>query len=96
MGKLSKKFGAPLILGGLTVAVAGAWTIATYVVDEDTLGLPLTILLQVAYIAAIAGAFALIRMRFGKLEGTPSGKRLGRPGGKSALEPAVKRPETEG
>ena len=91
-----KEFGAPLILGGLTVAAAGASTIAMYVVDKDTLGLPLTILFQVAYIAAIAGAIALIRMRSGGLEGNRYGKGLGRPNGKSALEPAVKLPESDG
>ena len=91
-----KGFGAPLVLGGLTLVIVAAATMATYVVDKDTLGLPWAILFQVAYIAAIAGAFALIRIRNGKLEGNRSGKRLGRPDEKSALEPAVKWPETEG
>ena len=90
-----KEFGAPLVLGGLTLFIVGA-AIATHRVGKDALGLPWAILFQVAYIAAIAGAFALIRIRIGRLEGNRSGKRLGRPDGKSALEPAVKWPETEG
>ena len=71
-----KEFGAPLILGGLTLVIVGAATIATYLVGKDTLGLPLAILFPTAYVAALAGAFALIRKRFGRFEGSRSGKRV--------------------
>ena len=88
-----KEFGALTILGGLTLVIAVAWTITTYLVDEDTLRPPLAILLQIAYIAAIVGAFWLLRMKFDRLKEGRSGKGLGRPDEESALEPADKLPE---
>ena len=86
-----KEFGAPLILGGLTLVIVGAATIATYRVGKDALGLPLAILFPIGYVAVLGGVFALVRMRLGRLEGSRSGKRVGGGGcldWKTALEPA--------
>ncbi len=71
-----KEFGAPLILGGLTLIIMVAAAIATYRVGKDALGLPLAILFPIGYAAALAGAFALIRKRFGRVEGSRSGQRV--------------------
>ena len=88
MSKL-KEFGAPLILGGLTLVIVVAATIATYRVGKDALGLPLAILFPIGYVAALAGAFALIRKRVGRLKGNRSGKRV--EGGASIGKPLSSR-----
>ena len=71
-----KEFDAPLILVCLTLVIVGAATIATYLVGKDTLVLPLAILFPTAHVVALATAFVLIRMRFGRFEGSRPAKSL--------------------
>ena len=59
------------------MVVVGAATVATYRVGMEVLAPPLAFLLTVGYVAALAGAFALIRKRVDRLEGSRSGKWSG-------------------
>ena len=59
------------------MVVVGAATVATYRVGMEVLAPPLAFLFTVGYVAALAGAFALIRKRVDRLEGSRSGKWSG-------------------
>ena len=71
-----KEYGAPIILGGLTLVIVGAATMASYGVGKDALGLPLAILFPIGFVGALAGTVALIRKRYGRPEGSSFGKRV--------------------